>query len=142
MLKIFNYNKDGASKTLEVFLNKRKSTQKNVASSVYKIIQDVKRNGDKAVLNYEKKYSNIKTKSNKVFFSNKEINRIAKKIDIKIKKAIDLAFTRIKNFTQNKRFQILSLRISMITNFLINIHQLKKLEFMYLVVPQVTQALF
>ena len=59
MLKIFNYNKDRASKTLEVFLNKRKSTQKNVASSVYKIIQDVKRNGDKAVLNYEKKYSNF-----------------------------------------------------------------------------------
>ena len=103
MLKIFNYNKDGASKTLEVFLNKRKSTQKNVASSVYKIIQDVKRNGDKAVLNYEKKYSNIKTKSNKVFFSNKEINRIAKKIDIKIKKAIDLAFTRIKKFHSKQK---------------------------------------
>ena len=103
MLKIFNYNKDRASKTLEVFLNKRKSTQKNVASSVYKIIQDVKRNGDKAVLNYEKKYSNIKTKSNKVFFSNKEINRIAKKIDIKIKKAIDLAFTRIKKFHSKQK---------------------------------------
>ena len=104
MLKIFNYNKDGASKMLEVFLNKRKSTQKNVASSVYKIIQDVKRNGDKAVLNYEKKYSNIKTKSNKVFFSNKEINRIAKKTDKKIKKAIDLAFNRIKKFHSKQKF--------------------------------------
>jgi len=98
MLKTFNYNKKGASKALEVFLNKRKFNQKNIASSVYKIIRDVKRNGDKAVLNYEKKYSNVKTKSNKVFFSNKEINQIAKKIDIKIKKAIDLAFTRIKKF--------------------------------------------
>ena len=98
MLKTFNYNKNGASKTLEVFLNKRKSTQKNIASSVYKIIKDVKRNGDKAVLKYEKKYSKIKTKSNKIFFSNKEINQIAKKTDIKIKKAIDLAFTRIKKF--------------------------------------------
>ena len=86
MLRTFNYNKNGASKMLEVFLNKRKSTQKNIASSVYKIIQDVKRNGDKAVLSYERKYSNIKTKSNKIFFSNKEINQIAKKIDIKIKK--------------------------------------------------------
>ena len=85
MLKIFNYNKNGASKKLEVFLNKRKSTQKNIASSVYKIIQEVKRNGDKAVLNYEKKYSKIKTKSNKIFFSNKEINRIAKKTNIKIR---------------------------------------------------------
>jgi histidinol dehydrogenase len=98
MLKTFNYNKNGASKTLEVFLNKRKFTQKNIASSVYKIIKDVKRNGDKAVLNYEKKYSKIKTKSNKIFFSNKEINQIAKKTDIKIKKAIDLAFSRIKKF--------------------------------------------
>ena len=98
MLKTFNYNKNGASKALEVFLNKRKSTQKNIASSVYKIIQDVKRNGDKAVLNYEKKYSKIKTKSNKIFFSNKEINQIVKKTDYKIKKAIDLAFTRIKRF--------------------------------------------
>ena len=68
MLKTFNYNKKGASKTLEVFLNRRKSTQKNIASSVNKIIRDVKRNGDKAVLNYEKKYSKIKTKSNKIFF--------------------------------------------------------------------------
>ena len=98
MLKTFNYNKNGASKTLEVFLNRRKFTQKNVASSVYKIIRDVKRNGDKAVLKYEKKYSKINTKSNKIFFSNKEIDQITKNTDIKIKKAIDLAFTRIKRF--------------------------------------------
>ena len=76
MLKTFNYNKNGASKTLEFFLNKRKSTQRNIASSVYKIIQEVKRNGDKAVLNYEKKYSNIKTKSNKVFFSSLIFSKI------------------------------------------------------------------
>ncbi len=98
MLKTFNYNKNGASKMLELFLNRRKFTQKNIASSVYKIIRDVKKNGDKAVLNYEKKYSKIKTKSNKIFFSNKEIDQIAKKTDFKIKKAIDLAFSRIKRF--------------------------------------------
>ena len=98
MLKTFNYNRNGASKTLEVFLNKRKSTQKNIASSVKKIIQNVRKNGDRAVLNYEKKFSKIKSKSNKVFFSQKEINLISTKIDKKIKKAIDLAFIRIKRF--------------------------------------------
>ena len=103
MLKTFNYNKNGALEALEVFLNRRKTTQKNIASSVYKIIKDVKRNGDKAVLKYEKKYSKIKTKSIKIFFSNKEINQIAKKTDIKIKKAIDLAFTRIKKFHLNQK---------------------------------------
>ena len=103
MLKTFNYNKYRASRALEIFLNKRNSTQKNVASSVYKIIQDVKRNGDKAVLKYEKKFSNIKTKSNKIFFSNKEINQIAKKTDVKIKKAIDLAYIRIKKFHSKQK---------------------------------------
>ena len=68
MLKIFNYNKNGALKTLEVLLSKRKFLQKNIASSVNKIIKDVRKNGDKAVLKYEKKFSKIKTKSNKVFF--------------------------------------------------------------------------
>ena len=63
----------------------------------------MKRNGDKAVLKYEKKFSNIKTKSNKIFFSNKEINQIAKKTDIKIKKAIDLAYTRIKKFHSKQK---------------------------------------
>ena len=57
MLKTFYYNKNESSKKLEVFLNRRKSTQKNIASSVYKIIKNVKKNGDKAVLDYEKKFS-------------------------------------------------------------------------------------
>ena len=104
MLKTFYYNKNESSKKLEVFLNRRKSTQKNIASSVYKIIKNVKKNGDKAVLDYEKKYSKINTKSNKIFFSNKEINQIAKKTDIKIKKAIDLAFARIKKFHLKQKF--------------------------------------
>ncbi len=98
MLKIFNYNKNGALKNLEVLLSKRKFLQKNIASSVNKIISDVRKNGDKAVLKYEKKFSKIKTKSNKVFFTKKQINQISKKTDKKIKEAIDLAYSRIKKF--------------------------------------------
>ena len=89
MLKIFNYNKNGALKNLEVLLSKRKFLQKNIASSVNKIINDVRKNGDKAVLKYEKKFSKIKTKSNKVFFTKKQINQISKKTDKKIKEAIE-----------------------------------------------------
>ena len=68
MLKILNYNKKNSLKDLEKFLNKRKINQKSKTSSVTKIIQNVKKNGDKAVLNYEKKFSKIKTKTTKVFF--------------------------------------------------------------------------
>ncbi len=104
MLKILNYNKKNSFKDLEKFLNKRKINQKNKTTSVTKIIQNVKKSGDKAVLNYEKKFSKIKTKTTKVFFSNKELNRISKKTDKKIKKAIDLAYNRIKRFHSKQKF--------------------------------------
>ncbi len=104
MLKTLNYNKKNSFRTLETFLERRKSFQKNQTSTVSKIIQNVKRNGDKAVLGYEKKFSKIKLKTNKIFFSNKEINIISERTDKKLKKAIDLAYNRIKKFHSMQRF--------------------------------------
>ena len=104
ILKIFKYNKKNSRASLNAFLNKRKSFQNNQTPAVNKIIKSVKRNGDKAVINYEKKYSKIKTKSPKICFSNEEINNISKKIDIKIKYAVDIAFNRIKKFHSKQKF--------------------------------------
>jgi histidinol dehydrogenase len=104
ILKIFKYNKKNSRASLNAFLNKRKSFQNNQTPAVNKIIKSVKRNGDKAVINYEKKYSKIKTKSPKIYFSNEEINNISKKIDIKIKYAVDIAFNRIKKFHSKQKF--------------------------------------
>ena len=104
MLKVLKYNKINSSKVLEIFLGRRKSIQKKQIIAVSKIIKNVKKNGDKAVLNYEKKFSKIKRSSNKVFFSNSEINSISKKTDKKIKRAIDLAFNRIKKFHLKQKF--------------------------------------
>jgi histidinol dehydrogenase len=104
MLKVLKYNKINSSKVLEIFLGRRKSIQKKQIIAVSKIIKNVKKNGDKAVLNYEKKFSKIKRSSNKVFFSNSEINNISKKTDKKIKRAIDLAFNRIKKFHLKQKF--------------------------------------
>ena len=104
ILKTLNYNKKNSIKNLEIFLNKRKFFQKNQSSNIKKIIKNVIRNGDNAVLKYEKKYSKIKTRSTKIFFSNKELNLISKKLDKDIKKAIDLAFNRIKKFHLKQKF--------------------------------------
>ena len=104
MLKVLKYNKINSSKVLEIFLGRRKSIQKKQIIAVSKIIKNVKKNGDKAVLNYEKKFSKIKRSSNKIFFSNSEINSISKKTDKKIKRAIDLAFNRIKKFHLKQKF--------------------------------------
>ena len=110
MLKILKYNNKKSLKTLKIFLDKRKSIQKNQTTIVSKIIQNVKKNGDKAVIKYEKKFSKIKTKSNKILFSKKEINKIAKEVDLKIKKSIDLAFNRIKNFHSKQKFSSFSFK--------------------------------
>ena len=104
MIKLLRYNKKNSLNALEVFLNKRKSIQKNQTSRVSKIIKNVKKNGDKAVLNYEKKFSKIKTNTTRVLFTKKEINNISKKIDKNLKQAIDLAYIRIKKFHSKQKF--------------------------------------
>ena len=104
MLKVLKFNNKNSSKILKIFLDKRKSIQKNHKLIVSKIINNVRKNGDKAVINYEKKFSKIKGKPNKVLFTNKEINKISKNTDIKIKKSINLAFNRIKKFHSKQKF--------------------------------------
>ncbi len=104
MLKVLKIDSKNSFKVLEIYLNKRKNMQKNQTAVVSKIIRNVKKNGDKAVLRYEKKFSKLKSKSNKILFSKKEINEISKKTDLKIKRSIDLAFERIKKFHSKQKF--------------------------------------
>ena len=104
MIKILKLNNKNSLKALNLFLDKRKSSQKNQTLTVSKIIENVKKNGDKAVINYEKKFSKIKSRSIKLLFKKKEINKISKKTDLKLKKSIDLAFNRIKKFHSKQKF--------------------------------------
>ena len=104
MLKFFNADKKNSFKKLEEILNSRKIKQKIQTSKVREIILNVKKSGDKAIINYEKKFSNIKTNSKKIKFTKKEINEISKKIDKKLKRSIDLAFSRIKLFHSKQKF--------------------------------------
>ena len=104
MLKFFNADKKNSFKKLEEILNSRKIKQKIQTSKVREIILNVKKNGDKAIINYEKKFSNIKTNSKKIKFTKNEINNISKKIDKKLKRSIDLAFSRIKLFHSKQKF--------------------------------------
>ena len=97
-LKLFSFNQKNSSKKLELFLNSRKSVQQNKSAIVKTIIKKVKKEGDKAVLNFEKKFSNTKIKSKKIKFSKSEIEQILKKVDKNLKSSIDLAFNRIKKF--------------------------------------------
>ena len=104
MLKFLDANKKNFSKKLESTLNMRKINQKNQSVSVKKIIEEVKKIGDKALIKYEKKFSSLKSKSNRIKFSKTEINQILKKTDKNLKKSIDIAYLRIKKFHLKQKF--------------------------------------
>ena len=105
MLKFLKLNNKNSLKSLEIFLDKRKSIQKNQTAIVSKIIKNVKKDGDQAVIKYEKKFSRIKkTNVKRLFFTSQEINTISKKTNLKIKKSIDLAYNRIKRFHSKQKF--------------------------------------
>ncbi len=104
MIKFLNANPKNSIKKLEIILSKRKINQLSQSFYIKKILYNVKNQGDKAVINYEKKFSKIRNHSKKIKFSNKEINEIVKKIDQKLKKSIDIAYQRIKTFHSKQKY--------------------------------------
>ena len=104
MLKFINGNIKNFERKLDFILDKRKINESKKILIVKKIIADVKKNKDKSVLKYEKKFSKLNKIRNKdIKFTNLEINKILKKLDLKTKKSIDLAFTRIYNFHKKQK---------------------------------------
>ena len=92
------------SKTLETLLLKRKAKVQINSVSVTKIINDVKKNGDGALLRYEKKFNH-----NKIIKPNqKNILKSVKSLDPKVKKAIDIAYSRIYKFHSLQKFKNIS----------------------------------
>ena len=59
MLKVLKFDKKNSLKSLKIFLDKRKTIQKNQTSIVTKIIKNVKKNGDKAVIKEKDTFSSF-----------------------------------------------------------------------------------
>jgi len=98
MKYILNTSDNSFQKKFIKFLNSGRQQSEINKAIVFKIINNVKKNGDKALIHYSKKFDNIFLNKKNIQISNKEINSIIKKLDSKIKKAIDLSFVRIKDF--------------------------------------------
>ena len=103
MLKFFNTNQKNYIKKLEKILDSRKLKQRADSSLVRKILKNVKNQGDRAVIRYEKKFSKINTNIKKIKFSKSEINKISNSLDKNVKNSIDVAFKRIKLFHSKQK---------------------------------------
>ena len=103
-MKTLNSNSTDFDKKLNILLTQRKDKVKSNSVSVTKIVQDVKKNGDKAVLRYEKRYNKNKVISPRP----KQISKLIASLDKKVKKAIDLAYNRIYKFHSLQKFKNIS----------------------------------
>ena len=105
-MKILDFNSKVFDKLLDQLLKNRRDKIKLSSVSVSKIIKDVKKNGDKALIKYEKKFN----KSSKITHSLNQTRRSIAKLDSKIKRAIDIAYNRIYKFHSLQKFKNISYR--------------------------------
>ena len=103
-MKVLNSNNKNFYKNLDNLLLQRKKKIQSNSFSVSGIINDVKKNGDKALIKYEKKFN----QNTKIVPSQKHISDSIKSLDKKVKQAIDIAYNRIYKFHSLQKFKNIS----------------------------------
>jgi len=103
-MKELNSESKTFDKVLEKLLLSRKNKVQSNSVSVSGIIKDVKKNGDKAVLKYERKFN----QNSVIVPTAQSIAKSIASLDKKVKKAIDLAYNRIYKFHSLQKFKNIS----------------------------------
>ncbi len=99
MIKILDSKKNSFNSSLNQFLLNRKNKIKFKSNLVVKIVNDIKKNGDKAILKYEKKFG----KNPIIIAKPKELQKQIINLKKKVKLAIDLAYNRIFQFHSKQK---------------------------------------
>ena len=100
-MKILNSNNKSFYKELDKLLFFRKKKVKSSSVSVINIIKDVKKNWDKALLKYERRFN----KNYIIAPSSKQISKSIKSLNKKVKQAINIAYDRIYKFHSMQKFK-------------------------------------
>ena len=103
-MKILNSNSKNFDKNLDSLLLQRKKKVQSNSVSVSSIVKDVRKNGDKALVKYEKRFN----KNTTIVPSQKQIANSIKSLDKKVKQAIDIAYNRIYKFHSLQKFKNIS----------------------------------
>ncbi len=122
-MKILDSNSKNFNKILDKTLQRRRDKVQFNSVSVKNIVKEVKKNGDRALVKYEKKFN----KNSTIVPVPNKISKLIASLDKKVKKAIDLAYNRIYKFHSLQKFK----NISYVDNLK------NKLEYKYLPIDSV-----
>ena len=93
-MRILNSKNKNFYNELDKILDRRKVVDRTTLKTVEKIIDDVRKNKDKALIKYEKRFN----ANSRIIPSKKDISKAIKSINPKIKKAIDETCKRVKDW--------------------------------------------
>jgi histidinol dehydrogenase len=99
MIKVLNCKKKNYISQLNLLLEKRRSSARINTNIVTKIVSDIKKHKVKALLKYEKRFSN----NRQIKPSKEKIRKAIRSLEPKIKKAIDFAYKRILKFHSKQK---------------------------------------
>ena len=101
MIKVLDCKKKNYISQLNLLLKKRRFGDRTNLTIVNKIIDDIKKKKIKALLQYEKRYSN----NTEIKPSKEKISKAINSLEPKIKNAIDFAYNRIFKFHSKQKIK-------------------------------------
>ena len=99
MIKNLDSTKKNFYTELNKIINKRKIIKKSNFKTVEKIINNVRKNKDRALIHYERRFNN----NSKIIPNKKEISKAIKLLDPKIKRAIEETYKRVKDWHSKQK---------------------------------------
>ncbi|SDB09449.1 histidinol dehydrogenase [Eubacterium oxidoreducens] len=102
-MRILKLTKDTTNDILNSLLKRSPNNYGSYESSVNEIVQNVKENGDKAILEYTEKFDGVAMKANDLLVTQSEIEEAYKKVDSKLIDVIRKAMVNIKSYHEKQR---------------------------------------
>ena len=97
-MKIYNYPSKSADKRVESIVNRGLGFKKKDFLEVTRIIEDVRKNGDRALVRYTNKFDSPGSTAESIAVTQKEMNDAAGKVDRSFVRALNRAAKQIEQF--------------------------------------------
>jgi histidinol dehydrogenase len=97
-MKIYTYPSISAEKRVDTIVNRGLNFKKKDYLAVTRILEDVRRHGDQALINYVNQFDSPGLKTAALQVSNKEFDAAAKKVDRQFIRSLNRAVGQIKSF--------------------------------------------